>query len=71
MEVHKVELLVVDFDGLGADEIKRVLETTRYPNHCIYPDVLSTETREVEWSDSHPLNMTSTKEAECQRLFGT
>lgn len=56
VKVHKVELLVVDMDGLGAEEVGEVLENARYPNHCIGPTVQAIETREVEWSDDHPLN---------------
>ena len=49
-------LLVVDSDDLGEDEVQYVLERTRYPNHCIAPRVMETRTREVDWSDDHPLN---------------
>lgn len=57
VKVHRVEVLVVDHDDMGAEEVKTVIENTRYPNHCMYPQVIATETREVEWSDRHPLNL--------------
>lgn len=56
MTIYKIELLIVDHDRIGADEIKSVLENQRYPNHCIYPTVMGVHSREVEWSDDHPLN---------------
>jgi hypothetical protein len=56
MKVHKITVLVVDSDGLGADNVKIELENANYPNDCIYPKVVEIDTREVEWSDDHPLN---------------
>lgn len=68
-KIHKVTLLVVDHDGIGADEVVTVLENSRYPNHCMSPDVMAIETREVEWSDDHPLNQRDTMEAAFDELF--
>jgi hypothetical protein len=70
MKVYKITLLVVDHDALGAAEIKSVIEDTNYPNDCIAPSVVGMDTREVTWSDGHPLNSHETKRAEFQRLFG-
>jgi hypothetical protein len=70
MKVHKITLLVVDFDQLGSKEITAVLENENYPNHCMYPSVLNVETKDVEWSDSHPLNNSRTKRAAAEELFG-
>lgn len=39
MQVHKVTLTIIDFDDLGSEEIKEVIENTHYPNRCISPDV--------------------------------
>ena len=69
MKVYKIELMIIDFDGLGEKEVTSAIENARYPNRCISPDVKSIQTREVEWSDSHPLNRTDTCDAEYQRLF--
>lgn len=55
-KVHRIVICVVDHDGLGADEVKVVLENANYPNDCIRPRIASIETREVDWSDDHPLN---------------
>lgn len=71
MQVIKLEVVIVDMDGLGAEEIKSVIENQRYPNHCISPDVRNMEVREIgEWSDEHPLNHRDKQEAELVRLFG-
>lgn len=57
MEAVKVILYVVDHDKLGAEEIATTLMHARYPNDCISPMVISTETADIgEWTDSHPLN---------------
>lgn len=70
-KVHRIELLVIDHDDLGADGVRSVLENARYPNRCINPDVKRVETREVEWSDEHPLNYRDTADAAYRELFGT
>ena len=56
MKVYKIELLILDHDELGPDEIRVVLENTNYPNDCIRPRIASVEEAEVEWTDDHPLN---------------
>lgn len=71
VQVHKVVLLVVDHDEVGAEEVGEVLEHNRYPNHCMAPSVMHVETREVDWSDDHPLNAGGdTLRGEFGRLFG-
>lgn len=69
MKVYKLEIIVIDFDGLGADDIKETIENQKYPNYCISPTVRSMDCREVDWSDEHPLNNTTTADAEYKRLF--
>jgi hypothetical protein len=72
MQVHKITLLVIDLDEIGAEEIKDIIENTHYPNRCISPDVFSVETVDIgEWDDDHPLNDNDTAEAEWRRLFPT
>jgi len=68
-KVYKVTLLIVDHDGLGSDGITEVIEYTKYPNYCIYPTVMATAEREVEWTDDHPLNTSKQAEAFAE-LFG-
>lgn len=71
MKVFKVEVMVIDFDELGEAEVKSTIETTRYPNYCINPSVKKIETREVEWSDDHPLNKRDTTDKAYAELFGS
>ena len=68
-KVYKITLLVVDHDDCGPDDVKEVIENQRYPNHCIHPDVMAIETREIEWDDRHPLNITATTKAAFEELF--
>jgi len=71
MNVYKIEILVIDFDGLGEDGVRSTIENARYPNHCISPSVQAIATRNIEWSDEHPLNNSSTADDEYRRLFAT
>lgn len=68
--VYRVELFIFEDDNLGAAGVKEVLENTRYPNHCMAPSVVQIETREIEWSDDHPLNRRDTFRAAYEKLFG-
>jgi hypothetical protein len=71
MRVFKVELLIVDFDDLGPDGVREIIENVRYPNDCMAPAVVAVEMREIgEWRDDHPLNRRDTIDAEYRRLFG-
>lgn len=71
MQVIKLEVIVLDMNGLGTDGVKDAIENARYPNRCISPEVKAIEVREIgEWSDDHPLNRTDTAEEELRRLFG-
>lgn len=70
MKAYKVEILVIDYDGLGSDEIKNVLENTKYPNRCMYLAVKHIQSRDIgECDDGHPLNLTSKQDQEYKRLF--
>lgn len=70
LKVYRVELMVKDFDNLGAEGIKDAIENQRYCNSCIYPKVITTEEREVtNYNDNHPLNQNSQSIQEFQRLF--
>jgi len=70
MYVYKVEIMVVDLDELGPQEIKDVFENIKYPNHCMSPEVMDIEGRDIgEWDDEHPLNNIHKSEAEYRRLF--
>jgi hypothetical protein len=69
MKVYRVVLRIIDFDDVGEDEVKLIIEHNKYPNHCITPDVVSLETRTVDWTEDHPLNMEDECDAEFERLF--
>ena len=71
VKAYKVEILVVDHDGLGPEEIKNVFENMKYPNRCMYPVVMGMVERDIgEWTDDHPLNGIDEQDEEYQRLFG-
>jgi hypothetical protein len=40
MKAYKVEILIIDFDEVGLDDIKGIIENSNYPNDCIKPNVL-------------------------------
>lgn len=70
MKVHRVVLYVIDFDQLGADGVKDVIESTRFANRCISPKIGEIQTRDIgEWSDEHPLNKRSTLDESLFALF--
>jgi hypothetical protein len=70
MKVYKLEVMVIDFDGLGADAIKETIENQKYPNYCISPTVKGIDGREIgEWADAHPLNHRDTADVTYQSLF--
>lgn len=57
MKAYKVTLVFVDFDQVGFDSIKNLIEGARYPNRCISPQVMDIKEADIgEWSDDHPLN---------------
>jgi len=70
MKAYKLTVMVLDFDVVGGEGIKQMLEGARYPNHCIAPHVEEIEVRDIgEWNDDHPLNKRATFKAEFDRLF--
>jgi hypothetical protein len=69
MKIHKLTILIVDHDNLGAAGVKTELECANFANDCIRPKVVEVDTRDVEWSDDHPLNNSKTRDAEFRRLF--
>ena len=69
MKVYKLELLILDFDNVG-DDIPNIIENQKYPNDCISPNVISTESREYEWKgDLDPLNQLATRDQTFKDLF--
>ncbi len=72
MEAYKVELLIIDFDGMGSDDIEETLENTKYPNHCFNGlSVMSVVGKDIgEWTDEHLLNQIDKCKGEYLRIFG-
>lgn len=56
VKVHRIVLMVIDHDDLGAEGVRREIENVRYPNRCISPLVMGHDTVEVKYTDSHELN---------------
>ena len=70
MKAYRIEILVIDFDELGLDGVRREIENARYPNRCISTDVQAVEEADIgDWSDDHPLNNSGKAAAEYMRLF--
>lgn len=57
MKVYRVTLEIIDFDGLGGENIIDEIRNTRYSNDCIDPKVIKLESSDIgDWDDNHPLN---------------
>jgi hypothetical protein len=70
MKVYKVELMIIDFDNLGAEGIKEELGNTRFSNDCLNPKIMRIDERDAgEWTDEHPLNKLDKFADEYNRLF--
>jgi len=71
VKVHKLTVIVIDFDKLGADGVVSELTNARFANDCINPRVLAVETRDCgRWHDNHPLNLTDSYQQAIADLFG-
>ncbi len=69
MKVYKLEVMVIDFDGLGGDDIKDVIENASYPNRCIMPQVMAIDSRDIDWSDDCALNQTAYTDRAYRKIF--
>ena len=69
MKVFKVEIQVIDFDEIGEEGVRSAIENTKYPNYCINPQIRSIESRDIEWTDDHPLNRVDTEKEAYRKLF--
>lgn len=64
MKAYVLQVLIVDHDELGSDNIRTTLEDASYPNDCIMPEVLKLTELEIgAWNDDHPLNHRDTTQA--------
>ena len=71
MKAYKLEILIIDHDDVGEEEIAYIIKNANYPNDCISPEVKSVDEAEIgEWTDDHPLNNSNTCGAEYDKLFG-
>lgn len=70
MKAYKIEILVIDHENIGEDEIKAEIEGARYFNRCISPVVKTIVSKDIgDWDDEHPLNKHETANKEYERLF--
>lgn len=66
MKAYKIELLIIDHEDMGLEEILDDLDNTQFT----MPQVKSVEVRDIgDWSDEHPLNRNETADAEYRALF--
>lgn len=66
MKAYKIEVLVIDHENIGEENIRDTLSNVRYIN----VNVKSVKSADIgDWDDDHPLNKRSTCEAEYERLF--
>lgn len=66
MKAYKVEVLVLDFEQYGKEQIELMLENVR-GLFCSVHDIKEADIG--EWTDDHPLNSSKTASAEFKRLF--
>jgi len=66
MKAYKVEVLVLDFEGYGKEEIENLLE---YQEAMLFIPIEIEERDIGEWSDDHPLNSSRTREKKKKKLF--
>lgn len=64
-KVYKMVISIVDTEGNDPEDIASTIENIRDYN----PTVQSIESRDIQWSDNHPLNMNSTAKGAFKELF--
>jgi len=66
MKAYKIELLVLDFESVGQEDIVTLIEQIKY----IHASVMNIQEKDIgNWHDDHPLNKTNTQKEEYSRLF--
>ena len=69
-KAHLLQVLIIDHEALGVDDVERTLEDTKYPNRCISPHVIKSQSADIgNWEDDNPLNFSDQQAAEVERLF--
>ena len=70
MKAYKIEILVIDNENIGSDDIKETIENVSFPNHCLVLKVKNIIEKDIgEWHDNHPLNKKATCDNEYKKLF--
>lgn len=63
MKAYLLKVLVIDFENYGVDEAVNTIEqNTSYA-------VIDSESADIDWSDSHPLNQIGLRKEEATRIF--
>ena len=66
MKAHKLEIIVLDFEGYGINDVKAELE--QLDSFCI--SVLESKTITIKgWTDEHPLNQSIKSKAVIEEYF--
>lgn len=65
MKVYKFEVMILDFEDMGSEEIKHLIENNRF----LHAHVMNSKNKEIEWSDDHPLNKCGTMARTYTDLF--
>ena len=72
MKAYKITLLFFDFNNVGKEGAKELIESARLPNRVDPGTVMSIEEADIgAWHDDHPLNSRATKAAAFSALFPT
>ena len=70
MKAYKITLLFLDFEDIGPQEAKSLIENARLPNHIHPGRVMDLQEADIgEWSDDHPLNKRATMASAFAELF--
>ena len=70
MKAYKITLLFLDFDEVGPQEAKSLIENARLPNRIDPGTVMDLQEADIgEWSDDHPLNKRATMAEAFRSLF--
>lgn len=66
MKAYKLEVLVLDFEETGDDEVKGLIENNKY----LIVDVITLKSKKIDdWDDDHPLNNTETQKEAFKKIF--
>lgn len=70
MEVYKLEVLIINYEEVGEEELKIIIEDGRYPNDCINPCITKIQSYDIgEWEDNHILNNVSLSSKEAKEYL--